>query len=142
MLFFSTDYEKRINVKELCAKFTIDIVGLTVLGLKLNCLKDSKSEFQRIVKRKMTGVSDWKRAMEVTSISLVPLITNLFDFRFFENDGIEFFRKPFRESLEEREKSKIRRNDLIDFLIQLRENTENNEEVEMSKIKNFIFLEF
>ncbi|XP_033227663.1 cytochrome P450 6k1-like isoform X2 [Belonocnema kinseyi] len=123
--------EKRINVKELCAKFTIDIVGLTVLGLKLNCLKDPKSEFQRIVRRKMTGVSDWKRAMEVTSISLMPQITNLFDFRFFEKDGIEFFRKPFKESLEEREKSKMQRNDLIDLLIQLRESSENNGESEM-----------
>lgn len=117
---------KRVNIKELCAKFTIDVVGLTVLGLKLNCLRDSSAEFQKIVKRKMTGVSNWRRALEVTSICLMPQICTLFDFRFFEKDGIEFFKRPFRESLHEREKSKIKRNDLIDILIQLRDNKENN----------------
>ena len=114
-----------MNVKELCAKFTVEIIGLTVLGLKLNCLRDPKAEFQRIVKRKTTGVSDLRRAIEVTSTFLVPQITTLFDFRLFDKSGIEFFRKPFLESLYEREKSKIKRNDLIDALIQLRNNNEN-----------------
>lgn len=113
-------------MKELCAKFTIDVVGLTVLGLKLNCLRNSNAEFQKIVKRKMTGVSNLRRAIEVTSICLMPEITNFFDFRFFENDGIEFFKKPFQESLSERKKLKIKRNDLMDLLIQLRENNEND----------------
>ncbi|XP_051167082.1 cytochrome P450 6k1-like isoform X2 [Leptopilina boulardi] len=119
-------FEKRVNVKELCAKFTIDVVGLTVLGLKLNCLRNSNAEFQKIVKRKMTGVSNLRRAIEVTSICLMPEITNFFDFRFFENDGIEFFKKPFQESLSERKKLKIKRHDLMDLLIQLRENNKND----------------
>lgn len=125
-------FEKRVNIKELCAKFTIDVVGLTVLGLKLNCLRNPHAEFQKIVKRKMTGVSNLRRAMEVTSICLMPQISTLCDFRFFENDGIEFFRKFFCASLHEREKTKVKRNDLIDLLIQLRENCVKNSSDEIN----------
>ncbi|XP_033231387.1 cytochrome P450 6k1-like [Belonocnema kinseyi] len=118
---------KKVDVRDLTDKFTIDVIGLGGFGLKLNSLKNPDAEFRNFAK-KMFGFYNLKRAVELTCVSLVPQFATIFDFRFFEKNSSQFFSKAFQEILDERKEKKINRNDLVDLLIKLRDNDEISED--------------
>ncbi|XP_043471112.1 cytochrome P450 6k1-like [Leptopilina heterotoma] len=111
---------KTINVKEICGKYTTDLVGLIGFGLNLNSLNNPNAEFRKYGKM-MFGDFTNRRKVELTSIYLSPsYIKNIFDYRFFEKESGEFFRKEFTKIFQIREESKIVRNDLLDILIEIK----------------------
>ena len=124
---------------EISAKFTTDLIGLATFGLKLNSLTDPEAEFRKFGK-KMFGTYNLRRAIEIAAVWLVPQITTFFDFRLFEKHACEFFKQAFLSILDERKAKEIKRNDLVDLLINLKENDENsNESIVFSK---YLFLHY
>ncbi|XP_051167208.1 uncharacterized protein LOC127285301 [Leptopilina boulardi] len=118
---------KSINIKDIAGKFTTDLIGQAAFGLKLNSLKNPNAEFRQFGKA-MFGTYNFKRAIELATVWLAPDYTNLFGFRFFLESAANFLRTAFRDILDERIKSKLKRNDFIDLMIQLRDNENNNPE--------------
>lgn len=118
---------KPVNIKELAGKFTTDLIGQASFGLKLNSLKNSEAEFRKFGKA-MFGTYNVKRAIELACVWLAPQYATLFGFKFFLDSATNFFRTAFQDILDERKKSNVKRNDLIDLMIQLRDNDENNPE--------------
>ena len=120
---FRTGSGKRVNVREMVDKFTIDLIGQVVYGVKLNSLSEPNADFWKYAKY-MFGSYNLRRAIELTCVSLTPQIATFFDFRLFEKHSSQFFSKAFQEILDERISKKINRNDLIDLLIELKDNQE------------------
>ncbi|XP_051161272.1 cytochrome P450 6k1-like isoform X2 [Leptopilina boulardi] len=121
---------KTINIKEICAKYTTDIIGLICFGLKLNSLKNDDAEFRKFGKMMFGDFTLW-RSFELTAIYLTPsYIKDFFDCRFFEKKSGEFFAKEFKKIIESREESGINRNDLLDILIEIK----NEERLELNDI--------
>ncbi|XP_033231386.1 cytochrome P450 6k1-like [Belonocnema kinseyi] len=114
---------KKVDIRDLTDKFTLDVIGLAAFGLKLNSLRDPDAQFRKFA-RMMFGYDNLRRAIELTCVSVAPQLATLFDFRFFEKHSAGFLRKTFEEILDERKAKKIKNNDLIDLLIQLRDNDE------------------
>lgn len=61
-----------------------------------------------------------RRSLEFTSLFLLPEITKILGAKFFTDNVEKFLRKIFLEVMDQREKSNILRNDLIDVLINLK----------------------
>lgn len=111
-------------MRDITARFTTDIIGTTAYGLDVNSLKDPNAEFRKYGKM----IFDYNiiRGFEVLSIFFLPAIVRLARIKMFGKEPTDFLRKVFWETLNQRMKSGTKRNDLIDILIELKNN--NNEE--------------
>ncbi|XP_043475349.1 cytochrome P450 6k1-like [Leptopilina heterotoma] len=116
---------KAIEIREICAKFTTDLIGTTAYGLEVNSLNNPNAEFRKVGKRIFTY--DIFRSLELNFIFIMPQLARLFDLRFFRGDGSAFLKKVFMETLNERERSGGKRKDLIDLLIELKKKYENED---------------
>ncbi|XP_033212129.1 cytochrome P450 6k1-like isoform X2 [Belonocnema kinseyi] len=117
---------RSLEMKEICAKFTTDLIGSTAYGLKVNSLNNPDAEFRKCGRKIFTY--NIRRAVELTSIFFKPEIVKPLGFKFFEKESTEFLRNVFWNTINQRMESGIKRNDLIDLLIELKKNQENNPE--------------
>lgn len=101
------------------------MIGLASYGVKLNSLKDPEAKFRKYGKESF-GTYNFKRAIELATIWLTPQYTSLFGSKFILESGSNFYRTAFQDILDERQKSNVKRNDLIDLMIQLRDNEDND----------------
>nr|XP_012224518.1 PREDICTED: cytochrome P450 6k1-like [Linepithema humile] len=112
-----------VDVKELTAKFTTDVVGSTAFGLEVNSFKYPDAEFSKC--RRMIFDYSTVRAFELLMVFFIPSIVSLFSIRIFGKEPTIFLRKVFWETFTQRINSGVKRNDLIDILVKLKENNEN-----------------
>lgn len=116
---------KTVDVKDLCAKFTTDLIGTTAYGLKVNCLNNPNAEFRECGKK----IFDFtmKRGFEILTMFFMPSLIKIVRPNFFGKESSDFLRKAFWETVHFRMSSGIRREDLIDLLIELKKNHENED---------------
>lgn len=110
--------EEMIEVRELTAKFTTDVIGSTAYGLDVNSFKDPNAEFRKY--GKMIFQYDTIRGLEMLAIFFLPIIVRLTHIKMFGKQPTVFLRKVFWETITHRMESGIKRNDLIDILLELK----------------------
>ncbi|XP_037945529.1 probable cytochrome P450 6w1 [Teleopsis dalmanni] len=110
--------EAIIDVKEICVRFTTDLIGTIAFGINANSLKYD-SEFY-IHSREIFEVSP-RRAFEIASLLLAPSLTILLRIKAFSKNTTKFLRSSIKHVIAEREKSGAIRNDLIDTLIAMKQ---------------------
>lgn len=111
---------KEVEVKELTAKFTTDVIGSTAFGLDVNSFKDPNADFRKY--GKMIFYYNIVRGFEMLSIFFLPSVVRMARVKMMGEKPTAFLRKVFWETLTERMKSGEKRNDLIDILIELKQN--------------------
>lgn len=112
-----------VEIKEICSKYTTDVIASTAFGLKSNCLSDPDDDFRKNGKR----LFDFsiKRAIEFASFFFLPEVVSLFKFKLFSAPTSVFLRSTINYVMGEREKSGEIRNDLIDVLVKLKNEDKN-----------------
>lgn len=113
-------------MKEVCAKFTTDMIGTTAYGLKVNSLNNPDAEFRKCGRQIFTY--NIRRSIEFTTIFFMPELVETLGFQVFSKESTIFLRNAFWDTINERIKSGIKRNDLIDLLIELKQSYENDPE--------------
>ncbi|XP_011689075.1 PREDICTED: cytochrome P450 6k1-like [Wasmannia auropunctata] len=111
---------KTIEVRDLTARFTTDIIGSTAYGLDVNSFKNPNAEFRKY--GKMIFDYDSVRSFELLSIFFLPTLVRLARVKMFGKEPTDFMRRVFWETLAQRTESGVKRNDLIDILIELKNN--------------------
>lgn len=119
---------KEMEMKELCACFTTDMIGSTAFGLKVNSLQDPQAPFREIG-REIFDYTSLTRAMEFLTIFFMPNLIEYTKVKFFGSKADKFLRTVFWEVINERTASGEKRYDLIDLLIELKEKHENDEDL-------------
>ncbi|XP_077262487.1 cytochrome P450 6k1-like isoform X2 [Temnothorax americanus] len=114
-----------IEIKELAAKFTTDIIGTTAYGLNVNCLNNPDDEFRKY--GKIIFTFNIIRSFEFFAIFFLPNIVGMARVKAFGKDASVFLRKVVWETITQRMKSGKKRNDLIDILIELKRNHEDQD---------------
>lgn len=109
-----------MEVKDLCARFTTDMIATTAFGIRANCLNDPNAEFRKHG-RKIFETS-FKRNFEMLSIFFFPQFLTLFKIEFLPKRTADFLRNTLWEVIRERERRNFQRGDLVDTLIELRNN--------------------
>ncbi|XP_073813620.1 cytochrome P450 6a9-like [Musca autumnalis] len=112
--------DPHVDVKDLAACFTIDVIGSCAFGLEMNCLKGKNPEFRNMCRRAFVvqrygilglalrfGFPDLAHRLRVTET--MP-------------DVEKFFMDIVRDTVEMREKNNIKRNDFMDMLIEMKNN--------------------
>ncbi|GAB0091884.1 hypothetical protein DMENIID0001_067750 [Sergentomyia squamirostris] len=109
---------KEYEMKELSGLYTTDTISISAFGVEANSLFNPNAEF-RISAKRATDFN-WKRATEFITCFLFPELAVLLKFTMYSRETNKFCRNTFNYVMEEREKSKVKRNDLIDILITMK----------------------
>lgn len=111
---------KVMDVKGLSSKFTANVISSTAFGLDVNPYKDPDNEFSK--SGSMIFDCNFIRALEIFSAFFFPDIVHMLGLKVFGKKPTNFMRKTFWEVITMRMQSGQKRNDLIDILIDLKQN--------------------
>ncbi|EFA12854.2 cytochrome P450 6j1 [Tribolium castaneum] len=117
------DYNS-VEMRDVCLKFTVDVIGSTIFGVQANSFKDENSQFSSVAKR-LIDWDDIVTAFRFRCYLLAPLFVNLFRMKLFPPDCVNFLKNTFLDIMDKRSVSNKSRNDLIDILLQMKNDNRN-----------------
>ncbi|KAH8410873.1 hypothetical protein KR222_005602, partial [Zaprionus bogoriensis] len=106
-----------IEIKDLCARFTTDVIGTCAFGLECNSLENPKEEFRTMGKM----IFEKQRHSQLVQAFIffnVKLARKL-RLKLFSDAVSKFFIETVKSTVEYRQKNGIKRNDFLDQLIEL-----------------------
>lgn len=109
-----------IEIKDIAARFTTDVIGSCAFGLDCSSLEDAKSEFRSKGKKLF---DDPKHSPLV--IQLMVMFKNLarrLHMTMLHKDSTDFFMSIIDETVKYREANDVHRNDFIHLMMQLKNN--------------------
>lgn len=117
-LFDLSTKTDEIEIGELCARFTTDIIGTCAFGIECNSLNDPNAAF-RVYSHRLLTQPKFK-ALAVQLLNDFEDVGRALRIKMFNDDVSDFFIKITNETVEYREKNNIKRNDFMDMLIELK----------------------
>ncbi|XP_049549193.1 probable cytochrome P450 6a23 [Anopheles darlingi] len=103
-----------VDLLDLMARFTTDVIGTCAFGIECNCVKDPEAEF-RVMGRKINEKPPG--GLSAVLIMVAPNLAKKLGVRFLPRDVSEYFLRVVRETVDQRLKHGIKRNDFMDLLI-------------------------
>lgn len=128
--------DKSLELKEMCAKFTTNVIATCAFGIQANCFEREDSEF-RVAGRRIfdtKGINSFKRMCYIFAHTIVEL----FKFRFIDGSSAKFLGNILWQTIKEREEKQIFRNDLVEILINLKNQKNPDDDYQLCK-HNFVF---
>ncbi|CAD7079477.1 unnamed protein product [Hermetia illucens] len=107
-----------LEVRDLLARFTTDVIGSCAFGIECNSLKDPNSAF-RYYGRKIFEDSPIGPATALLVLQFPDLARKL-HVSLLRKEVSDFFMNTVRETIDYREKNNVKRNDFMNFLVQLK----------------------
>lgn len=118
--------ENTLEIKEVFARYTTDVIGSCAFGLDCNSLRNPNAEFRMMGKRAFTQtVGD---SVSIVIIRSFPRLARILRLGIFARSVTDFFKKVVTDTIEYRENSKLVRNDFLQLLIQLKNNGKLDED--------------
>lgn len=107
-----------LEARELCAKFTIDVVSNAIFGIDAQSFTKENPEIREMGRKLLapSGVFVFK----MFAISALPILKRFLNMRFTAPDVEKFFINLMDQALRYREDNNVQREDFLDYLIQLR----------------------
>ncbi|XP_060652618.1 cytochrome P450 6a2-like [Drosophila nasuta] len=107
-----------IEIKELMARFTTDVIGTCAFGIECNTLRTPDTDFRKMGSKVFT---DLRHGALLTAFAFsFPELANKLHMRLIPDDVHEFFMGLVNETIAYREKENIKRNDFMEMLIELK----------------------
>nr|QLL22071.1 cytochrome P450 [Tribolium confusum] len=111
-----------LEAKEICAKFSTDVIARCAFGINANSFKREDAEFRKI--GRMIFDFNWSNAIQQTSYFFLPGLVNFFKLSMWSPEASQFLRETFWNTIKVREERNVKANDLIDAIISLKDNKE------------------
>lgn len=105
-----------IEVKDVIARFTTDVIGSCAFGLETNSLKNSESQFRMFGKRIFQSINPAK----IFFASSLPKLARLLHMRISDVEASNFLFNIVNDNINYREANGVERHDFMDLMIQLR----------------------
>lgn len=121
MLNLADDLDRsggRLDVRDVLGKYSTDVIGTCAFGLQLNAINDEKSEFRKYGKSIFTP--SIRVLVRELSWMISPTLRKMLKISDFPWDAVQFFKDAFTDTMKERQKNGVVRNDLMQTLIQAR----------------------
>jgi cytochrome P450 family 6 len=109
---------KPLEMKEVAARYSTDVITTCAFGIQSNCLMDPNAEFREFG-RQIFQFSIY-RSFEFMSAFMLPFAVKVIDPKFFSSNTTKFLKKAFWDTIREREEKNIKRDDILQLLIQLK----------------------
>jgi cytochrome P450 family 6 len=132
----SKDGISEINLKTAASLYTVDIIGNIAFGLDPQGLMDVFEEFHKATWT-IYGKT-FKRSLEISTILLLPVFMKIFKTKLLGSVATAFILKWMPKVISDRENSGLKRNDLIDMIIELRKEKEFTDNVMYAQAGSFL----
>lgn len=114
--------KKAVDIKEILACFTTDVIGSCAFGLECNSFQDeNKDSAFRAAGKNFFGFNRW-RLVRIILIRFIPEICKLLRVKMFEKSLTDFYFNVVRDTVKYREENNISRNDFMQLLLELKKN--------------------
>ncbi|KAI7815460.1 cytochrome p450 [Rhyzopertha dominica] len=114
---YYADEGKAVDIKEMLACFTTDVIGSCAFGLECNSFKENDSEFRKYG-RKVFTVNLRKMAKIMFAFSF-PNLAKKLSISLTDDDVSAFFMKAVKDTVEYRQTSRFTRNDFLQLLVNM-----------------------
>lgn len=111
------------DTKSMMMRLTNDIIGSTAFGIQINTMKDPENEFYKMGKEIAYSI----QGIKTLFLLGFPTIAKWFKLKILTDQHDHFFRNVIHKTVEERQKKKIVRNDLLHLLLLSKEGQLNEE---------------
>lgn len=109
-----------VEVKELLARFTTDVIGTCAFGIECSSLKDPEAEFRVMGRQSLSKFRHGTFGMAF--LTSFPNLARRLHMKMTPDHIEKFFLRIVKETVDFREKNNIRRDDFMDQLIDLKNN--------------------
>lgn len=113
-------HKENEECKEVCAKFSTDVLTSTAFGLEANCFHKENSPYRTV--GKIMFDFNFRRGLRGLCYFFLPSFVSLLKLKFFDSCVYKFLTNVFWQTINERERTGYCRNDVIDVLIQMKKN--------------------
>ncbi|NP_001352494.1 cytochrome P450-6a17-like [Musca domestica] len=131
---------REVDIKELVARYTTDVIGSCAFGLECNSLRDPEAEFRVLNKRMFTKFRHPK--LVHAFMHAFPKLAKRLRMREMLDETNKFYFRIVRETVEYREKNNVKRNDFMNMMIEMKNSKNENERLTMKEITANAFLFF
>lgn len=107
-----------IEMKDVLARFTTDVIGNVAFGLDMNSMTNPNSMFRKMG-RKVFDTPPLQ-TIKVLFLTTFRKFTQKFGFKVINSEVSDFFLSSIKETVEYREKNDIKRNDFLSLLLQIK----------------------
>ncbi|XP_043947048.1 probable cytochrome P450 6d5 [Drosophila biarmipes] len=107
-----------VDIKKLMATYAIDIIGSTIFGLNVDSFADPNNEFVAISKK--INRKTFTDILRISALFLYPGLEKFFVRIGWKQESLELMRDLAHRTVDLREKNNIVRKDLLQLLLQLR----------------------
>lgn len=113
------EVDSRIEIREMMAKYSTDVIGSCAFGLKLDAINDPDSEFRR--HGRTVFQPSLRSKLRVLVVFMQPSLLNLFRVHHYSHRTIAFFRDAFQQTIDYRTEHAVDRKDLVQQLMKARQ---------------------
>lgn len=128
-MFISDNQKDPLEAREVCAKFTTDVVSSCIFNADAQSFTKEKTEIREMGDR-IFSLPTLKKFVNLL-YSIVPSLRKLYNVKFIDKDVEDFFSNLMRQAVEQRDKDKIDRDDYLAYLINLRKK-KNFQDIDMA----------
>lgn len=107
-----------VELKELLAEFTTDVIGSAAFGIECNSMKNPNSEFRLNGKKVFENTP--LRMLKIIFLLNFQKIGNFLGMRFTADGVTDFFMGLLRETVKYREDNNVHRNDFLSLVMQIK----------------------
>lgn len=120
-----------IEVRDLTARFTTDVIGVCAFGLNMNSMdSEEDSEFRKMGKEVFKFT--WKKTFLLQIREIMPLLFEFLAPVVRDNMIIDFFVKTMNDTMSYRRKNNVVRNDFLDYLMEIKDHPEKLPEIQLT----------
>ncbi|XP_065214918.1 probable cytochrome P450 6a14 [Planococcus citri] len=123
--------DEEIEMKDLMARYTVDVISSCAFGLRTNSLRNPDAEFKRMGVQALAPTA-WTRVKNIL-VAIAPRLVFFLKIRTFDDQVTEFFHRIVRETVQYREENNVTRNDFLHQALQLRNQDESEAKKESSE---------
>ena len=107
-----------IEAKDLCARYTTDVIGTCAFGIECNSLLNPQAEFREMGRSifEKPRHNGFVQAFMFTN----PHLARQLRMKTFRDDISEFFLNAVKETVKYRQENNVKRNDFLDMLIEMK----------------------
>jgi cytochrome P450 len=116
--YINQHIKEPLEARELCAKFTTDVVSKAIFGIDAQSFTKESPEIREMGRRLLapSGTIIFKMFL----VGSIPILKKVITMSFIAPDVEKFFIDLMDQALKYRAENKVQREDFLDYLIQLR----------------------
>jgi len=120
--------EEIIEIKDILARYSTDVISSCAFGIQCNCLKNPNAEFRQWGRKIFTP--SLRNTITTFIYNTVPRLLSLLKIKILDPNITKYFVNMVEETVNYRERNNITRNDFMHLLIQIKNKVKLDEDVD------------